>query len=359
MIANCNLFYFLHHYYDRLNQNQHILKPINWETLYRNNAPKLKGVCRRYVGNEAIADDLVQETFITAIEKAGTLRSYSAIEGWISKIAVNKALQYLREQQHVLSLEEAVYQPVNETVMEQSRNKIRAAIEQASFSAGELLKVIDHLPLHHRMVFNLYVMEGYSHNQIAQMLSISPGTSKSHLSRARKKAQDLLFAKAQEQQSVIQRRNLASLLLFLWPGRPVDFIFRRGLKGFGMAAPTPAFIQNAAPINALKWTATITGKAVIYGSAATLIAGTCWLALDKSNNEDVPNIPQAAIVATLPDTTQSIAPDTFMVEVIEPASDEQIQQERVEPEQATKPEPVIIKKTIIIRDTVRIEKPVE
>jgi RNA polymerase sigma factor (sigma-70 family) len=335
------------------------LKPINWETLYRNNAPKLKGLCRRYVGDAAIADDLVQETFITAIEKAGTLRSKGAIEGWIRKIAVNKALQYLRDQHSSLPLDEAVYQAVNETVMDQSRNKIRAAIEQASFSAGELLTVIDHLPLHHRTVFNLYVMEGYSHNQIAQMLSISPGTSKSHLSRARKKTQDLLFAKAQEQQTVVQRRNLAWLLLLLWPGRPVDHIFRHGLNDFEMATPTPVFIQNVAPINALKWTATLTGKAVIYGSAAALIAGTCWLALDKSKNELVPKIPQAAIVATLPDTTQNIAPDTFTVEALEPVSEEQIQQETIEPEQATKPEPVIIKKTIVVRDTVRIEKPID
>lgn len=334
------------------------MKPINWETLYRNNAPKLKGICRRYVGNEAIAEDLVQETFITAIEKAGTLRNNSAIEGWIRKIAVNKALQYLRAQQHMLSLDEVVQRAEKETGMEQSRNKIRAAIEQASFSAGELLTVIDHLPLHHRTVFNLYVMEGYSHKQIAQMLSISPGTSKSHLSRARKKAKDLLFAKAQEQQPVLHRRNLAWLLLLLWPGRPVDHIFRRRFKRFEMATPTPAFIQYAAPVNALKWTATLVGKAVIYGSAAALIAGTCWLASDKSKNKLAPNIPQA-VVSTLPDTTQSTIPDTFRVEVVEPVYEEQIQQETIEPERATKPEPVIIKKTIVIRDTVRIEKPLK
>lgn len=335
------------------------MKPINWEILYCKNAPKLKGVCRRYIGDDAIADDLVQETFITAIEKAGTLRSFGAIEGWIRKIAVNKALQYLRDQQHVLSLDEVVYQPVNETVMEQSRNRIRAAIEQASFTASELLSVIDHLPLHHRTVFNLYVMEGYSHQQIAQMLSISTGTSKSHLSRARKKAQDLLFAKAQEQESVIQRHKIAWLLLFLWPDRPIDYIFKRGLKGFEMATPSPAFIKNAAPIDAFKWTTSFAGKAFVYGTAATLIAGTCWLAMEKSKHEFASNIPQAAIVATLPDTTQRVAHDTIGVEAVGSISGDQVHLEKKISEQVTKPEPVIIKKTIVIRDTVRIEKTVE
>jgi RNA polymerase sigma factor (sigma-70 family) len=334
------------------------LKPINWETLYRNNAPKLKGLCRRYVGDAAIADDLVQETFITAIDKADTYRNSGAIEGWIRKIAINKALQYLREQQHILSLDEVVHQAVNETIMEQSRNKIRAAIEQASFSAGELLTVIDHLPLHHKTVFNLYVMEGYSHNQIAQMLSISPGTSKSHLSRARKKTQDLLFVKAQEQQTVVQRRNLVWLMLLLWPSRPIDHIFRSGLKGFEMATITPTFIQSAAPLNALKWTATLAGKAVLYGSAATLVAATCWLATDNSKSESVPNNPQPAIVATLPDTTQNIAPDNFTVEIVEPVSEEQIQI-KTEDSEPAKTEPIIIKKTIVIRDTIRLERPVE
>jgi len=335
------------------------LKPINWETLYRNNAPKLKGVCRRYVGDETVADDLVQETFVTAIQKADTIRNSGSIEGWIRKIAVNKALQYLRDYQHVLPLDEVVQQPVNETVMEQSSNRIRAAIEQASFTANELLTIIDHLPLHHRTVFNLYVMEGYSHQQIAQMLSISTGTSKSHLSRARKKAQDLLFAKAQEQQTVVQRRNLAWLLLFFWPGRPIDQIFRRGLKGFEIAAPTPAFIQNTAPISAIKWTATLAGKTVIYSSVITLIIGACWLASENSKIEAVSNIPNPEIVATLSDSTQSFVPDTLVVKVDKPVSEKQIHGEVVALKQEPKPKPVIIKKTIVIRDTVRIEKPVE
>lgn len=334
------------------------MKPINWETLYRNNAPRLKGLCRRYVGDTDLADDLVQETFVTAIQKADTFRNSGAIEGWIRRIAINKALQYLREQHQVLSLDEVVQYAENETVMEQSRNKIRAAIEQVSFTAGELLTVIDHLPVHHKTVFNLYVMEGYSHQQIAQMLSISTGTSKSHLSRARKKAQELLYEKAHEQQHTVQHRNIAWLLLFLWPGRPVDHIFRRGLKGFEMAALTPAFIQNAAPLNALKWTATLAGKTVLYSSAATLIVGTCWLVSDNGRSDAMPSPLQPAIVAALPDSTQGFAPDTIIVEVVEPVSEVHIQEEIAEPE-PTKTEPVIVKKTIVIRDTVRIEKPLE
>lgn len=335
------------------------MKPIHWETLYRNNAPKLKGICRRYVGNDAIAEDLVHETFITAIEKANTLRNSRAIEGWIRKIAINKALLYLRQQKHTVPLDEAYQMPVNETDMKHSCNKIKASIEQASFTASELLTVIDRLPIHHRTVFNLYVMEGYSHKQIAQMLSISPGTSKSHLSRARKKAQKLLFTKAQEKHAVVQRRNFAWLLLLLWPGRPVDHIFRHGLKGFEMATPTPTFIQNAPPLNTLNRTAKLMGKSVIYGLTATLIAGTIWLISEKYYSRALPNNPKPTIISTLPDTIQSIETDTLTTKTTEPVSEEQVHSETAKPEQTPKAKPIIIKKTIVIRDTVRIEKTLE
>ncbi|HKM92097.1 MAG TPA: RNA polymerase sigma factor [Prolixibacteraceae bacterium] len=330
------------------------MKPINWETLYQNNAPRLKGLCRRYVGDAAIAEDLVQETFITAIGKVDTFRNSGAIEGWIRKIAINKSLQYLREYHHLLSLDEVTLQPVNETVMEQSRNKIRAAIEQASFSAGELLSVIDYLPMHHKTVFNLYVMEGYSHQQIAEMLSISLGTSKSHLSRARKKAQELLYVKAQGQQPLIQRRNLSWLLLLLWPQRPIDHLFRKGLRGFEMATKPVAFLKHAPAINTTKWAATLAGKAVIYGSLATVIAGACWLASNQNNSQCQGTVNQPAMVLTVCDTLQSIKPDTLNIEVTKNEITKELIKETPE-----KPAPIIIKKTIVIHDTIRIKRPLE
>lgn len=338
-------------------QNQIILKTINWEKLYRENAPALKGLCRRYVGDESLAEDLLHETFITAINKADTFRNHGSIEGWIRKIALNKALLHLRQKQHAMWLDEKLDQTVHETTMEQARNKIRAAIEQASFTAGELLSVIDHLPLHHKTVFNLYVIEGYKHEQIAQMLSISVGTSKSHLSRARKKAQELLYVRALEQQSLIQRRNIAWFLLLLLPGRPVDRIFRRGLKGFEMSTAIPAFVQNATTQNAIKWTATLGGKAVLYGSAATLMAASSWLAFGKRENESVQTSPQPAVFSALPDTVKTNEPDTLSGGVLELLVEEATQEEKKEERKPANAEAVIIRKTIVIHDTIRIEKP--
>ena len=334
------------------------MKPIHWETLYRNNAPRLKGLCRRYVGDAAIADDLVQETFVTAIEKADTFRNSGAIEGWIRKIAINKALQYLREQHHSFSLDEVVYQPEKETVMEHSRNKIRAAIEQASFSADELLTVIDHLPVHHKMVFNLYVMEGYGHQQIAEMLSISPGTSKSHLSRARKKAQELLYTKTQEQRPIVQHRKFAWLLLWLRPGRPIDAIFKRGLKNLELATSMQVFVQSAAPLKAISWIAGIAGKTLIFSSTTAIIAGSIWLATTKDLNEPLQTIPQQTHdVAFVSDSIQSIRADSLKIVSIEPINEQQ--SNTTIDQTPEKPNPVIIKKTIVIRDTISLEKTTE
>jgi RNA polymerase sigma factor (sigma-70 family) len=331
------------------------VKPIHWETLYRNNAPKLKALCRRYVGDAALADDLVQETFVTAIEKAGTFRNSGAIEGWIRKIAINKALQYLREQQHLLSLDEVNYQAVNEIVMEQSRNTIRAAIESASFSSGELLTVIDHLPVHHKMVFNLYVMEGYSHQQIAELLNISLGTSKSHLARARKKAQELLYTEAQEKQPLVQQHKLLWLLLWFRPGRPVDHIFRQGLKGFEMETSIPAFVQNTAPIKAISWATGMAGKALIYGTSTTIIAGSIWLATSKLKSDDLQTINHeipAFVFAA--DSAQNNQTDSLTIDIT--ATEKEPLTETNTNLTPSHVQPVIIKKTIVIRDTVRIEK---
>lgn len=326
------------------------MKPINWDELFRKHAAQLKGVCRRYVGDPAIAEDLVQETFMTAIDKIATFRGNGSLEGWIRKIAVNKALLYLRESKLVNVPAETLMNTFEqETEMENQASKTRYAIEKASFSADELLTVIDALPMHHKVVFNMYVLDGFSHKQIATTMNISTGTSKSHLARARKKAQELLYAKATEQQPVEARNRSAWWLLLFFQQRNIDTIFRKDLGQYELPAQTPTSTFPQRTTLTLNWTATSAGKVALSVSTISMFAAGSYLAVQLLGKpmdtaaKQPPfelNCTPAQIIAT--------PPDTFKLKVEKPTK-------ALVPAKAKK-EKVIVKKTIVVRDTIRLEK---
>ena len=162
-----------------------------WDVAYRNNAPILLGVLRRYVKETDVVQDLLHEVFITAINKHDSYAGKGCFEAWLHRIAVNTALMYLRNEKNRQIPEEAVLTTTDDD--EADKDDARTAIEAAGFSSEDLLSVIDRLPIHHKLVFNMYVMDDFSHKQIAEELNISSGTSKSHLARARKKIQQLLY----------------------------------------------------------------------------------------------------------------------------------------------------------------------
>lgn len=325
------------------------MKQINWDELFRKNAAQLKGICRRYVGDVDVAEDLVQETFITAIDKVSGYKATGSIEGWIRKIAINKALLYIREKQlNCLPVDVLANQVEQETEMENTKNTIRFAIEKASFNSDELLSVIDCLPVNHKVVFNLYVLDGYSHNQIAEMMSISPNTSKSNLARARKKAQELLYQKAiQKQPSENYRRSV--LLLLLFQSNYIDNLFRKELKGFQLGTNPPGVGVSSAPATTIKWGATLAGKITTYGILTASIAAGYFLynSFGKSVLSS-PNTEPAGIV--VPADSAELIPDASLN--IE--TQKLIETNTIKPK---KKEPVIIRKTIVKHDTVRLEKP--
>jgi RNA polymerase sigma factor (sigma-70 family) len=329
------------------------LRQINWEEIYRKNAAQLKGVCRRYVYDQALADDLVQETFVTAIDKFPTYRGIGSIEGWIRKIAINKALQYVRKNQYAnLSIESLVAPVEQEPNMEPSINTIRTAIEQASFSCDELLAVIDSLPPHHKIVFNLYVVDGYSHVQIARMMDISPGTSKSHLARARKKAQELLYEKAiQRQPEKKQIRNSAWMLLLIQPNY-IDRVFQKGMKGFGMAATPPGSSVISAPVHVFHWGATLAGKIVLWCAISMVsIGGTSLYLL----NSRLKNDPKFDVLKTfvVRDSAITAQPDSLNIDSVQNSHNTIPDRTQVSP---TERSPVIVKKQIVVHDTIKLEK---
>ena len=143
------------------------------EQLYRLYAPKLFAVCLKYSRNYNEAQDNLQDGFILIFKKIEQYSFKGSFDGWLKRLMINNVLQQYRSQSF-LSL-------VNEDVHEETE----VEIDNENISLDYLLKIIQELPDRYRLVFNLYVNDDYSHAEIAEMLSISIGTSKSNLSRAR------------------------------------------------------------------------------------------------------------------------------------------------------------------------------
>lgn len=143
------------------------------EQLYRLFAPKLFSVCLKYSRNYADAEDNLQDGFLIIFNKIGQYGFKGSFEGWAKRVMINNVLQKYRT--------EGVFELINENIPDDAE----VEIETESVSMDFLVSIIQQLPDRYRMVFNLYVIDGYSHREIAEMLSITTGTSKSNLARAR------------------------------------------------------------------------------------------------------------------------------------------------------------------------------
>ena len=145
--------------------------------LFRRYAGKMLGVCQRYARSAADAEDIVQDAFIKVFEKIYQFKSEGSFEGWIRRIVVNTALKkytVIRYDKEVSGYE---ITDRNESSMEASA--------YSHLNEKELLGLINNLPDGYRLIFNLFVIEGYQHEEIAQMLKIQSGTSRSQLVKAR------------------------------------------------------------------------------------------------------------------------------------------------------------------------------
>jgi RNA polymerase sigma-70 factor (ECF subfamily) len=141
--------------------------------LYKLFSSKLFSVCLKYSRNYAEAEDNLQDSFVTIFKKIEQYNNKGSFEGWIKRITINTALQRYREK--------GVFKIVNE----ENIKDVSVEIEDDDISLDFLLKIIQELPDRYRLVFNLYVLDGYSHKEVANMLNITTGTSKSNLARAR------------------------------------------------------------------------------------------------------------------------------------------------------------------------------
>lgn len=188
---------------------------INWNETYINISPKLLGICRRYIKDIATAEDIVQDSFIVAIQKENTLKDTKAINGWSSRIVINMAIHHLKETKKINFSTSNDYDLVdNSTLMNTLELDNKSALLASDIDRKDILEAIDRLPEHHKSVFNMYVMDNFSHNEIAKTLAISVGTSKSNLSRARKAIQNYLFEKLNDKTVNKRKKRLVAFLLF-------------------------------------------------------------------------------------------------------------------------------------------------
>lgn len=162
------------------------------EELYRRFSPRMYAVCLRYAGNAEEAEDILQEGFIKVFKKLDSFRSEGSFEGWVRRIFVNTAIEHFRRKRYLM--------PVTEKEENTIEGKYTSVLDE--LGAKDIMALIQDLSPGYRTVFNMYVVEGYTHKEIADMLGISEGTSKSQLSRAKMILQDMVRTFIDKQRGV-------------------------------------------------------------------------------------------------------------------------------------------------------------
>ncbi|MEO5783372.1 MAG: RNA polymerase sigma factor [Ginsengibacter sp.] len=143
--------------------------------LYHRFSPKMYSVCLRYSGNADDARDLLQEGFIKIFKNLSKYRGDGSFEGWIRRIFVNTSIEHFRKKVYL--------QDVTETQERTLEDKEWNVLDD--LAEKDIMKMIHQLSPGYKAVFNMHVIEGYSHKEIADILGINEGTSKSQLARAK------------------------------------------------------------------------------------------------------------------------------------------------------------------------------
>ena len=150
--------------------------------LYQRFASKMFGVCLRYASNNEEAEDILQEGFIKVFKKIDSFRGEGSFEGWIRRIFVNTSIEHFRRKNYL--------QPITEREENTIEGKYVTVLDH--LAEKDIIGLVQKLSPGYRTVFNMYVVEGYTHKEIGELLGISEGTSKSQLSRAKLILQDMV-----------------------------------------------------------------------------------------------------------------------------------------------------------------------
>jgi len=169
--------------------------PGSQEKVYRLFAPKMYAISLRYAGSKEDAKDLLQDGFVKVFEYIGQYAGKGSFEGWIRKIIINTALEKLRK-------------PVSAPLEEYLPDLIEEPVSEAEDIGSEvLLEMVSELSPRYRAVFNLYVLDENSHEEISKILGISEGTSKSNLSRAREILRNRIIYYLKEKEKISLKKN--------------------------------------------------------------------------------------------------------------------------------------------------------
>lgn len=155
---------------------------LTQKALYERFSAKMFGLCRRYVKTTENAEEVLMLAFCKVFKKIDTYTGEGNFEGWIRRIMVNESLMFLRKNYRFNEHEDVTEIPIR---------AVTVSVED-ELAAQDILNLLEQLPTGYRTVFNLYVIEGYKHREIAEQLDISINTSKSQLILAKKRLQKLV-----------------------------------------------------------------------------------------------------------------------------------------------------------------------
>lgn len=267
--------------------------PIDWKQIYNEYSPKLLGICRRYIQDIQTAEDIVQDSFIAAIQNNHQLRDEKAVHAWLKTIVVNNALQYLRKSHKEIFVSSAsseipdTYSDMNYPSSEEKHIFIY------DFTKEELLSSIDSLPSHHKSVFNLYFIENFSHAEISGLLGISVNTSKSHLSRAKKAIQNFLMNSIVNQDTPRSKNKIAQAFVIAGLGGLLwAQTFKNKFADFRISPSKELEIPQNAKMNGIIFSSSFNQtwkkKIIISGTILLIIIASVFL-LNPRNNHSINN----------------------------------------------------------------------
>jgi len=159
------------------------------QQLYKQFYRKMMGVCYRYSNNAEDAKDLLQDGFVKVFTNLGKYNFEGSLEGWIRRIMVNTAIDYYRKNRNIFFINDD-----DNSILENSKI-VSANSIYSQFGVNDIMEAIQSLSPAYKAVFNLSVIEGYPHKEIAKRLNISEGTSKSNLAKAKQNLKLLLAKK--------------------------------------------------------------------------------------------------------------------------------------------------------------------
>lgn len=154
--------------------------------LYQLYSRAMYNICTRMLGDAAAAEDVLQEAFVSAFRKLHTFEGRSTFGAWLKRIVINKCVSALQSRK-------AIMEPIEHAEAQAAVDPVLPESNLPALSANQIRNAIDSLPEGCRVIFSLYELEGYDHQEIADILGVSVSTSKSQLHRAKKLLQERLL----------------------------------------------------------------------------------------------------------------------------------------------------------------------